>query len=140
MKYLILILIVVIAFLNHIAIDNFLYWKFWWFDILMHFLGGFWVSLTALWFFYFSGFVKDFRKNLFNVFLISLVSIFAVGIGWEVFEFMIEISFSNNYVADTVGDLIMDVIGSLTVTLWLLVTNKKFFGLIKKQDYDLSGQ
>ncbi len=129
MKFFIFILIVIIAFLNYIALENFLYWRFWWFDILMHFLGGFWVSLTALWLFYFSSFVKNYRKNLIDIFIISLTSVLVVGIGWEVFEFVIETSFSNNYVADTILDLIMDVVGSLVITFLLLKT--KFLDLRK---------
>lgn len=120
-----LVLVSAIAWMNYCANQNFWYWKIWWFDLVMHFMGGLWIGLMSLWLFYFSGFFV-YRKFDWNIaMIISLVSVFTVGVGWEVFEFLIEVDFSNNYISDTTGDLIMDVIGSLVAVQILLGNNKK---------------
>ncbi len=58
-------LIVAIAILHTVAIYFYLYYELWWFDILMHFVGGFWTVLFFLWLLVFSGaFLLDVeRKN-----------------------------------------------------------------------------
>ncbi len=113
-------LVASIAILNNLGNEFFLYWKFWWFDIVMHFLGGLWVGLSALWFYSFSGFFEDVRKDKPFIFLLSFLSVLVVGLGWEVFEFLIEIDFSNNYISDTSLDLIMDILGGITASLIVL--------------------
>ena len=91
----------------------------------MHFLGGLWVGLSALWFVYFSDFLKFFEYNKRNIFLISLITTIVVGLGWEVFEFIIEVDFSNGYWKDTIQDLIMDTIGAITASIILINFYKK---------------
>lgn len=120
-----IVLLIFIASLNQIAISFHLYWLVWWFDILMHFLGGLWVGLSALWFVYFSDFLKFFEYNKRNIFLISLITTIVVGLGWEVFEFIIEVDFSNGYWKDTIQDLIMDTIGAITASIILINFYKK---------------
>ncbi|OGD68506.1 hypothetical protein A2811_02795 [Candidatus Campbellbacteria bacterium RIFCSPHIGHO2_01_FULL_34_10] len=116
------ILILFIASLNELAVNYYFYWRIWWFDIMMHFLGGLWVGLSALWFYYSSGFSKKGGKSIFTkegtvnkrkMFFISLFSGILIGLGWEIFEFIIEVDFSNNYIDDTLLDLLMDMIGAI---------------------------
>lgn len=115
------ILIIVIAFLNYLAIQFHLYWTFAWFDILMHFLGGVWVAFLSLWFFFFSGFT-NFKigalKNM-TIFSILLLSVIIVGILWEVFEIHSGVLFfEKNYAWDTSLDLLMDTIGGVSVFIY----------------------
>ena len=117
---LIFFLILLIAVLNGIGNKFFLYWKFWWFDIVVHFLGGLWVGLSVLWFCYFSGYLKNLRKDAPFVILLSFLSVLAVGLGWEIFEFVIEVDFSDKYISDTSLDLIMDILGSLIASAGFL--------------------
>ncbi|MBU1557840.1 hypothetical protein KKC45_02665 [Patescibacteria group bacterium] len=116
----IFILVLSIAILNTIGNELFLYWKLWWFDIIMHFLGGLWVGMSALWIYYFSGFFGNLRKDPPFIFLLSFLSVLAIGLGWEVFEFLIEIDFSNHYVSDTALDLIMDIVGGIIASIMFL--------------------
>ena len=113
-------LVFLIAVLNKIALNFFLYWRFWWFDILMHFLGGLWVGIIILWLYYYSGYIKRPIESKKYVFWLSVISVIIVGLGWEIFEFIIEVDFSNNYVGDTLLDLIMDTIGAV-VAFWVII-------------------
>jgi len=130
-KFLILIffLVLVISILNKIGGDFFLYWKFWWYDIVMHFLGGVAIGFIALWYYYFSGYIKKINKKIPFIYLYTFIVVFSVGIGWEVFEFLLEVDFSNNYIPDTSLDLIMDILGSVS-SVWFFLKFIKIKNII----------
>jgi len=107
------VLIAIIAILHLTAYVFFWYWTLWWFDILMHFLGGVWVGLSALWFFYLSGYVVRPKTDFKTMFLFVLASIIAIGVLWEIFEFAVGAYDKANYALDTTIDLTMDIIGSM---------------------------
>ncbi|OGD69380.1 hypothetical protein A3I18_02375 [Candidatus Campbellbacteria bacterium RIFCSPLOWO2_02_FULL_35_11] len=119
------LLVLFIAALNELAVNYFFYWRIWWFDILMHFLGGLWVGLSALWLYVFSDYFKNPRRDAEFIFVLSVSSVAVVGIGWEVFEFLIESNYSSGYIEDTILDLIMDLIGALVAGTIVFKTNKK---------------
>ncbi len=123
-------LILLIAGLNQLAIDLLLYWKIWWFDIMMHFLGGLWIGLASLWIYLFSGYFDSFKsfknKDWETILIISILSVFVVGVGWEIFEFIFEIDFSNNYIWDTTSDLIMDFVGSFVAASVIMFISNNF--------------
>lgn len=105
----------VIAFLQYIASKHFLYWEFWWFDIVMHLLGGLLFALTAYWF------LRNEFRNLFNTrvieFVFVLIFVMLVGVLWEVFEYVTGAYYAVNYSLDTTLDLIMDGVGVLVAFL-----------------------
>lgn len=109
----IFITIAVIATLHFSALQFYLYWRFWWFDILTHFLGGLWISISFLWLFFQFGFtniIKNHKNyNLAVAFLASLL----VGLMWEAFEYYFGIVATDaaNYVVDTMTDISFDLIG-----------------------------
>lgn len=115
------IVILVIGILQTIATQFYLYWLFSWFDILMHFLGGFWFGFVAVWFVYFSGYTKTPRfVSRSSVIIVALVSALGVGLAWEVFEYFTGLTFTvDKYIADTILDIIMDTIGGLVAALFL---------------------
>ena len=119
------ILILIIAILHELALNFFLYWKFWWFDILMHFLGGLWIGLISLWFYFLSGYVKYTKKRITFIFVLSSVSVLVVGIAWELFELLVEFDFSSEYLFDTISDLILDILGALTASIILINIDRK---------------
>lgn len=121
------ILILFIAALNELAVNYYFYWRIWWFDIMMHFLGGLWVGLSALWFYYFSGFLKNNKNDKRSMFFISLFATILIGLGWEVFELILEVDFSNGYWEDTSLDLVMDIIGAITAFVIVSKFYKKDF-------------
>ena len=122
----ILFLAGLVAILNYVAIDNFLYWRFWWFDILMHFLGGLLIGLMSLWAYFYSDFFKNSKVEKNILIIISLISVWFIGVGWEIFEILIEPEyFKEGYILDTILDLVMDTLGAIVAGLILLKINKK---------------
>lgn len=101
--------------LHFIALEFFLYWIYSWFDIMMHFLGGLIVVLSAFWFFFQSGYVH-LNQNIHNIIFVAVSSIVFVSIGWEIFEIIVGVPIIGDFVFDTITDLIMDVIGAIVAT------------------------
>lgn len=103
---------VLLAVLHAWAMSDFLYWRYQWLDIPMHYLGGvtFGVFIAAL----------LLHKRM-RIYVGTLTLIF---IGWEVFEFMFGLPREANYLLDTLIDIVMDILGAITVyiiarkTIW----------------------
>src|SRR3989344_3578880 len=65
--------------LNLIAQEFYWYFTIWYFDIIMHFLSGFWVGLFFLYVFY--------NENLFlKQILTVILGVLLIGVLWEAFE------------------------------------------------------
>lgn len=112
--------IIVVALLHFIALQFYLYWTVWWFDVLLHFLGGFWISLVAVWFVYFSNLYKraDY-SSLWDILYVGVIVTLFVAVGWEVFEWYAGIIVdSQDYWTDTIGDVIMGVIGAVAASFY----------------------
>ncbi len=109
------LLLLGIAILHLLAIIFYLYWEWGEFDSLMHFLGGLWVSLTFIWFFFFSGLFAPKKRNLSSFLLISTLSIAFVAVAWEIFELLAKVTFVHwrDYFSDTSLDFVMDFLGSI---------------------------
>ena len=104
-----LVLFSVLASIHIIALKLFLYWKFSWFDIPMHFLGGVVVTLGLFTLYDLKFLIKERHLQLFPVILI----VFAVALAWEVYEILIGVPIDENYVIDTLTDLSMGLFGGL---------------------------
>lgn len=111
------------------------YWVYPWFDMPMHFLGGFWLAML---FFYFKP-SFEFQNPKFNklpncliTVIIVLGFVALVGVLWEFFEFLCDAFIAaNGYmeasqlgVGDTIGDLFFDLLGGLTLILTLKIFGK----------------
>ena len=110
--------------LHGVAQAFFLYWEYRWLDIPMHFLGGMWVALLALYGVFYTRTGKRYVLPVTNnVLLIMLGGTLLFGIAWEVYELFFKFLgwgwFPESYVADTVLDVVMDMCGG--VTAWLLL-------------------
>lgn len=113
-------IICLIAFLHQVAVQFYLYWVLPRFDVPMHFLGGFWIGLTALWVYYISdwGF-SFFHKTNKTMLFATCLTVLTVGLGWEVFEYSIGLTTVG--IADqidTTKDIIMDLIGAVSAFLY----------------------
>ncbi len=108
--------------LNRIALDNYYYWLYWWYDIMMHFLGGCIVGGLAAW----AALRRDESLSLRQTLIFTLASIVVIGVGWELFEY-----FTGQYVGqqgivlDTTLDLVMDTLGALTTAAILYALSVK---------------
>ena len=76
----------VIATLHYVSLELYLYWTISWFDILMHFLGGFLVAIFTIFILYSYSDFENLKKH--KIFLFSLIigATLVVGLGWELWE------------------------------------------------------
>ena len=116
------LLLVVIAVLEFIGLQRFWLFIFWWFDLLLHFLGGVWVSGMALWLFFLSGYVHGVARNSTNILLVAVISFLVIGIAWEIFEFLVGAIFAEEveYFFDTATDMLIGLFGGLLVSYFFL--------------------
>ncbi len=107
------------------------YLKFWWWDLLLHFLSAIALGIIGL---VILLLLYEKRKISTKPFWISLFAFsFALSIGtlWEIFEFFIDIIIGSNMqksgLIDTMTDLIIDGIGALITSIfgYLYIKNKK---------------
>ena len=112
------ILLIFIAAMHITAIKFDIYYEVWWFDNIMHFLGGVWVALTSFWLYNTSRFTRRFfgpSKPL----IVALFSIVVIGILWEVYEYLTDQTYSMiGYYLDTAKDLVVDLIGAVVATMY----------------------
>lgn len=97
----------ILSVIHAIALELYLYWKFWWFDIPMHFLGGVVVALLVFALYDLKILVPRSFLTTFKVLSVVL----AVAISWEVYEVMIGIPIESDYIFDTASDLVMGLLG-----------------------------
>lgn len=113
-------LLLVIAFFYFVDEKLYLSWNYWWFDKLMHFGGGFAVSMAfAILCSYFSLFTQNKAKAI----SLSLLSVLVVGVAWEFFEIYADITFLSDgasYIKDTIFDIVMDLFGGYIGILYSL--------------------
>jgi len=113
----------VITLLHFTAEQQYWYWTYRWVDIPMHFLGGVWVGLVALWLWYYSGLMRKREGAPTHPLAIALVGGMAFGVVWEAYELLLTfvggITLPSNYVPDSLLDLVMDACGAVTAYgLW----------------------
>ena len=107
------ILLFIVATLYFLENILYLSWTIWWYDMLLHVLAGIVVGTTTLLILQ-----KIFDRRLpsgFNITLIAIISVFCVGILWEIFELhfnLTSFSLASVYITDTTSDLILDMVGA----------------------------
>lgn len=116
-----LTVLVIIGLLhNIIGIKISAYTEIWWWDILLHLLGGLWVALSSYWFFYTSGFT-DIKKTTAYFFAATIPAVLIIGGLWEVFEYvagLTDVYHGETYKIDTISDIGVDTVGGLIVYLY----------------------
>lgn len=119
------LLILFIWLINTAA--NHLYWysAMWWFDIPMHIMGGMFLSLL-------SGalFFKKIRSlSQREVLVTILLFVLIVGLGWELFEYIVQAFIKDAPLAsipDSIKDMVMDLLGGLLTSLFVLRAIKRY--------------
>ncbi len=102
-----LITATVMAVTHYLAIELYLYWRYPWFDIPMHFIGG---SVVALGYLTLRDFVPKLPAHWFT-FVPTIIFVFSIALLWELFELVAGITVQNGYVIDTVADVIFGLFG-----------------------------
>lgn len=118
----------ILSLLDKIAFQYYLYWRFPWFDIVMHLVGGVAIGLVSAYVYWEwqkensqSDLDKDshlisHRKLFFGF---NLGFILSLGIGWEIFEVLVDRIVKLSLV-NSLEDLFFGVIGSLSAGLFVL--------------------
>ncbi|MBX4206204.1 hypothetical protein KW784_00190 [Candidatus Parcubacteria bacterium] len=107
--YTALLLAGLLAALHFLADAHSLYWRFWWYDVMMHFLAGLALGLFAYWGLFASGILFKRERRTSLVVASVVISVFIIGAAWEVFEYANGITDSHEgYALDTTNDLILD--------------------------------
>ena len=132
-------LIGVIGLINSLALYNTWYWRYRFLDMPMHFLGGVFISVFILWIMY----VRKKKGETLGVAsrkelrLVALTAILIVGLSWEVFEFRSDVwvVFAHMFSwADTVSDLMCDLLGATFGVLWFEKYYYSVEEVLMKQD------
>lgn len=112
------IVAVVVAILHYLALQLYLYWTVDWFDIVMHTLGGFLISIFVLFVVIsYSDFENLKRHRIFIVSLIIGLTL-VVGLTWELWEIFVGFTDTLKDLGDTVLDVIMDTVGAILAIIY----------------------
>ena len=110
-------LVVLLAVAHFIAAAFYLYWIFWWFDNLSHFLAGFSLGFFSLYIFYESGLLGN-KLSLPQIIFLSFISGMVLGGVWEIFEYVNGLTESTEgYSLDVIHDLLSDALGAILALL-----------------------
>jgi hypothetical protein len=112
--------IIAVAVLHILGLKFYFYWRFGWYDTVVHILGAFFVATAVL--YYFSSSVTLPNLSTTKIFIIGLASALVIGIIWELFEVKIGATFVTRpeYIPDTIGDLLSDIVGGILGSLYSL--------------------
>ena len=114
-----LLLLVPLSITTWFAVEYFLYWRIWWLDIPMHFLGGFWVGLAAIYL------LSKYEISKYKCFFAVMFIVFIIGLSWEVFEFTLDtlITFKKQNSLDSSSDMFFDLAGGVVSYLYIYWKN-----------------
>lgn len=115
LPWFLVLLIFVIGAAHATALRYHLFYTYWWLDIPMHILGGFWVSLFALWYHVVFRHHEERGRDKRKMLIHALSVTFSIAIGWELFEYAMNayIVLSRYDMMDTLKDLLMGIIGAI---------------------------
>ena len=112
------------------------FYDFWWFDVILHFLGGFFVAMLMVHYLKITELrITNYELTAIKGYLIIVGAVSFIGVVWEFAEYLASLtlieSFYNNFgvktsfigdLDDTINDLLMDIVGALA---WLTVFRRK---------------
>ena len=116
-----LVLAVLIA-LHSVGSYYSLYWRFSWYDSVVHIISGLWVALLILWLASVLGQVNSLKEYKLKSFLIAVIAAVLIGIVWELVENYYQVTYTNvgGYYLDTAMDLLSDGLGGVLAYLYFI--------------------
>lgn len=104
---------IVVLILHILALKFYLYWTIGWYDILMHFLGGFLIGLLII------SFIRRIHvgEEILNTKLLSISvisGVLVIALGWELWEIFVGFTNILKDKGDTILDIIMGLGGGLS--------------------------
>jgi len=121
-----LFLVLIIFIGNNLAIVNTWYFKYKWLDLPIHFLGGLFVGLLALYLYFYKDIMGAVKHNsAFAIIVIGVLTVSFTGILWEFFEYLLDYIriapiFFQFDSKDIMGDLLFDILGGAAAGLTYL--------------------
>lgn len=120
-----LTLIFLILFLVIVDAEFRLIDKIWWYDTMLHFLGGVWAGILFIYLFSERWHFFDGKKNSLYTLLTILGFVALLGVAWELYEFMFDMTLGSKYIlpltqpslADTMKDLANDLLGGMVTAI-----------------------
>jgi signal transduction histidine kinase len=114
----------ILVLVIHVVADIFgLYYKYFWFDVPMHFIGGIAIAISSFYFLKHAEISsKQFGIKLLTLFLILALTALAA-VAWEIFEFGMDRIFNTTMqpsVHDTMKDLAFGLLGGAIAGIILL--------------------
>lgn len=108
------VLVIAIAAINFFAHQYYWYRLFPWFDMMMHFAGGAWLSGTVIWWRY-RRTPPDVKLPIKNLFFVGVGTALLVGVFWEGYEAVVAslVEGRVNALSDTLSDILFDALGAL---------------------------
>lgn len=108
------VLVIVVFLINTLSFKFYWYSSMWWFDMFMHFLAGFWLSLCIIWLLKLENFSF---KNILKIILFVLI----IGLLWEMYEFYVDDNIARNGIStlDSTSDLFFDLAGGFSAILYV---------------------
>ncbi len=111
---------------NAMAHSFYWYVSVWWFDMLMHTIGGVFVTIVAaalLW-----------RRHvrmlpIRETYITLLLSIFIIALAWEYYEYALQIYSRNDMssdIADSLSDIVCGMIGGTIATRVVLMLKRRY--------------
>jgi len=125
-----------LAILHIGALMFYWYWFFWWFDILVHFIGG---IVAGLLFIYLYGALSSRASSRGESFILIFLFVLCIGLMWELYEIIIKSTgiWHPDYLLDTIADIFTDLSGGLSSYLifsYFFLTNQS----VIQNSYDKS--
>ena len=98
------------------------YARFPWWDLLLHTASGFLLGIFGFLFVYILNEKEEIELEMRPAFVALFACLFSIGLGtlWEIFEFGMDVTFGwsmQKSLADTMGDLTVDVVGAAGIAL-----------------------
>jgi len=123
--YLSLVLAVLIAYLHISALENYYYWIYSWFDLVVHFLGGVLIASFSTWFYLSLSHIKEFNYSDKQLIILTVVNVLVISFLWEIFELVLWVSLNEpNYLLDTTLDTLFALSGSIFLQVLFLGSRK----------------
>lgn len=120
------VVLIFFVFIANLAAYKF-YWysSIWWYDMLMHTLGGVFLALLA-------GVMarKAMQREHRGETIVSiLIFVLVLSVGWEIFEYIVQVlikpePFVN--IPDTISDLVCDMVGGTIGVFFVLRAKKRY--------------
>lgn len=126
-------LVISIFLANYVAVKLYWYNSIWYFDMFMHFVGGFWLGLVLIWLLSSKFFSKNLTFELSPKLILKIFfSVLFIGVFWEIYEILVnniifQIPFNT---LDTLSDIFFDIAGGIfAVFYFFFYYSKKIMGV-----------